>query len=100
MHLREITFLRHSGAISSEWRSLQLSSVADLGERKIIEIILKRLEEMPNMPIPFGDDVSAVEIQGGKLAVLKTDMLIGKTDVPQGMSLSQAARKAVVMNVS
>jgi len=53
------------------------------------------------MPIPFGDDVSAVEIQGGgKLAILKTDMLIGKTDVPHGMSLLQAARKAVVMNIS
>ncbi len=52
------------------------------------------------MPIPFGDDVSAVEIQSGKLAVLKTDMLIGKTDVPKGMSLTQAARKAVVMNIS
>jgi len=55
---------------------------------------------MPNMPIPFGDDVSAVEIEDGKLAVLKTDMLVGKTDVPSGMSLLQAARKAVVMNIS
>jgi thiamine-monophosphate kinase len=55
---------------------------------------------MPNMPVPFGDDVSAVDIGRGKLAVIKTDMLVGKTDVPQGMSLWQAARKAVVMNVS
>jgi thiamine-monophosphate kinase len=55
---------------------------------------------MPKMPVPFGDDVSAVEIGDGKLAVLKTDMLVGKTDVPPGMSLLQAARKAVVMNVS
>jgi len=52
------------------------------------------------MPVPFGDDVSAVEIGGGNLAVLKTDMLVGKTDVPPGVSLSQAARKAVVMNIS
>ena len=55
---------------------------------------------MPNMPIPFGDDVSAVDIGNNKLAILKTDMLVGKTDVPPGMSLWQAARKAVVMNVS
>ena len=34
------------------------------------------------------------------IAVLKTDMLVGKTDVPRGMSLWQAARKAVVMNIS
>ena len=74
--------------------------VEELGERKIIEIILKHLEEMPNMPIPFGDDVSAIDIGHGKLAVIKTDMLVGKTDVPKGMSLWQAARKAVVMNIS
>jgi len=77
-----------------------LKSVEELGERKIIDIILKCLEPMTNMPIPFGDDVSAVDIGSGKLAVIKTDMLIGKTDVPPQMTLWQAARKAVVMNVS
>jgi len=70
------------------------------GERKIIELIVKRLHKMPRMPIPFGDDVSGVDIGGGRLAVLKCDMLVGRTDVPKGMSLRQAARKAVVMNVS
>ena len=55
---------------------------------------------MPNTPVPFGDDVSALDIGNNKLAVLKTDMLVGKTDVPHGMSLWQAARKAVVMNIS
>lgn len=74
--------------------------VEDLGERKIIEIIIGCLDQMPNMPIPFGDDVSAVDIGGEKLAILKTDMLVSKTDIPFGMSLRQAARKAVVMNVS
>jgi thiamine-monophosphate kinase len=71
-----------------------------LGERKIIEIIQSRLDVMPKMPIPFGDDVSAYDIGNGNLAVLKTDMLVDKTDVPPGMSLWQAARKAIVMNVS
>jgi len=52
------------------------------------------------MLIPIGDDVSAHSIGNGKIAVLKTDMLVDKTDVPQGMSLWQAARKAVVMNIS
>ncbi len=55
---------------------------------------------MPNLPVPFGDDVSAVSINERQVAVLKTDMLVGKTDVPKGMSLWQAARKAVVMNIS
>ncbi|MEA2089158.1 MAG: thiamine-phosphate kinase [Thermoproteota archaeon] len=75
-------------------------SVEKLGERKIIYMFLELLEPMPRMPVPFGDDVSAVHIGGGRLAVLKTDMLVGKTDVPSGMSFWQAARKAVVMNVS
>ncbi len=54
---------------------------------------------MPNIIVPFGDDVSAVPLNG-EVAVLKTDMLVAKTDVPEGMSLLQAARKAVVMNIS
>jgi len=77
-----------------------LKSVEELGERGIVDIILRSLEPMPNMPIPFGDDVSAVDVGHGKLAVIKTDMLVGRTDVPQGMSLWQAARKAVVMSIS
>jgi len=55
---------------------------------------------MPDMPIPFGDDVSGVSLISGETAVLKTDMLVGGTDVPEGMSLFAAARKAVVMNIS
>jgi len=77
-----------------------LSLAEKLGERKIIDLILECLDQMPNMPVPFGDDVSAIDIGHGKLAVTKTDMLVGKTDVPQDMSLWQAARKAVVMNIS
>ena len=74
--------------------------VEELGEREIIEIIFKCLEAVPNAPVPFGDDASAIDVGGGRLAVAKTDMLVGRTDVPPGMSLWQAARKAVVMNVS
>ena len=70
-----------------------------LGEHAIIELIHKRLTVMPGMPVPFGDDVSGAPLFG-EVAVLKTDMLVGATDVPPGMSLFQAARKAVVMNVS
>ena len=77
-----------------------MSLVEELGERKIIDLILECLDQMPNMPVPFGDDVSAIDIGREKLAVIKTDMLVGKTDVPQDMSLWQAARKAVVMNIS
>ncbi len=55
---------------------------------------------MPNIPVPFGDDVSAIDIGNQKLAIIKTDMLVGKTDVPPGMTLQQAARKTVIMNIS
>ena len=73
---------------------------SNIGERKIIEIIANHLEAMPNSPVPFGDDVSAVNIDQKQVAVLKTDMLVGKTDVPPNMSMWQAARKALVMNIS
>ncbi len=72
----------------------------DIGEREIIEIIARQLETMPNMPVPFGDDVSGVNLDQNQAAILKTDMLVGKTDVPRHMSLWQAARKAIVMNIS
>jgi len=72
----------------------------NLGEREIIEIIRSHLQLLPKMPIPFGDDVSAYELGNGKLAILKTDMLVDKTDMPPTMSHWQAARKAVIMNIS
>jgi len=77
-----------------------LSSAGKLGERKIIEIFMTLLQRMPRMPISFGDDVSAIDLGKGKLAVIKCDMLVAKTDVPRGMSYWQAARKAVVSTVS
>jgi len=77
-----------------------MRSIGELGERKVIDIIIKCLDTMPNMPVPFGDDVSAINLDANKLAVVKTDMLVGRTDVPPGMSLRQAARKAIVMNIS
>jgi len=77
-----------------------LPLVEELGERRVIEAILRRLDIMPGSPVPLGDDASAVDLGGGRLAVIKADMLVGKTDVPPGMTVRQAARKAVVMNVS
>ena len=71
-----------------------------LGEHKIIQIIQNHLTPMPNIPVPFGDDVSAVTLDEKRVAVLKTDMLVAKTDVPEEMTLFQASRKALIMNVS
>jgi thiamine-monophosphate kinase len=77
-----------------------MSDLSSLGERKIIELIYSLLDKPPITPIMFGDDVSAIPLHGGRLAVLKTDMLVGSIDVPPGMSLYQAARKAAIMNIS
>lgn len=77
-----------------------MDTAEKLGERKIIETIWKHLDKAPNMLVPFGDDVSAVKYENNSLVVLKTDMLVGKTDVPPQMTYWQAARKAVVMNIS
>jgi thiamine-monophosphate kinase len=77
-----------------------MKSNENLGERKIIEIIQSHLDLLPKMPIPFGDDVSAYDIGDSNLAILKTDMLVDKTDVPPKMNLWQASRKAIIMNIS
>lgn len=77
-----------------------MKTIAEIGEKEVIEKIISTLDLMPKMPIPFGDDVSAVQLDNNMLAVLKTDMLVRETDVPSGVSLRQAARKAIVMNVS
>ncbi len=72
----------------------------NLGEHRIIEIIQHHLTPMPQVAVGFGDDVSAISLSERQVAVLKTDMLVAKTDVPKEMSLFQAARKAIIMNVS
>src|SRR5271155_3693964 len=72
-----------------------------LDERDIIELITKRFERLPKGYLPIGDDVAL--IPPGKArdgVVLKSDMLVARTDVPQGMSWEMAARKAVAMCVS
>jgi thiamine-monophosphate kinase len=77
-----------------------MSTAGELGERRIIELLIDRFRRTPKMAVPFGDDVAAITLDKGRLAVLKTDVLVGKTDIPPSMTLRQAARKAVVMNVS
>lgn len=77
-----------------------MRTLAELGEREAIEIIKSALEDTSEAYPPLGDDVSGWRLGGGLLAILKADMLVASTDVPPGMSLYQAARKAVVMNIS
>jgi thiamine-monophosphate kinase len=77
-----------------------MKTMKEIGERKIVNIIIELLEKIPVSPIPYGDDISAVDLGKGKLAYLKCDMLVDRTDVPPGMNLIQVGRKAVVSVVS
>jgi thiamine-monophosphate kinase len=71
-----------------------------LTERQIVGILKRHFDSRPKLPMGFEDDVAAFPMSRGRLVVLKTDMLVGSTDVPLGMTLRQAARKAVVATVS
>ncbi len=77
-----------------------MATIADVGERGLITRIMKHLTVMPSMPVPNWDDVNAISLGDGRCVVLKTDMLVWKTDIPRGMTPFQAGRKAVVMNFS
>ena len=77
-----------------------MPTVSEIGERGLIAIFMKHLTPMPDMPIPFWDDASALDIGDNRALVINTDMLVWETDIPDGMTPFQAARKAVVMNVS
>ena len=71
-----------------------------LTERAIIETLRKRFDDRQPLPLGFEDDVAAFPMRTRDLLILKTDMLVASTDVPPGMTLRQAARKAVVAAVS
>jgi len=77
-----------------------MTRVSDIGERGLIERMMRHLTRMPGMPIPFWDDASALSLGDGRALVINTDMLVWETDIPGGMTPYQAARKSVVMGVS
>ena len=77
-----------------------LSSLSDVGERAVVEGILKLLSPCPKEALPIGDDASALSLGNGLALVVKADMLVASTDVPPGMSNQQIGRKVVTMNFS
>ena len=72
----------------------------DLAEREIIRILTNRFAGKSRVPLGFEDDVSAIPFSSKTWIILKTDMLVGSTDVPPGMTVQEAARKAIVATVS
>ena len=71
-----------------------------LTEHEIIRVLKRRFDSKPRLPLGFEDDVAAFRLSQRTQIVLKTDMLVGSTDVPPGMTVGQAAMKAVAATVS
>ena len=71
-----------------------------LNEREIITVLREQFETKSRLPLGFDDDVASYLFGKTEQLVVKTDMLVGGTDVPPGMTVRQAARKAVVATVS
>jgi thiamine-monophosphate kinase len=70
-----------------------------MNEYDIIDLLTRMAGRLPAGYSPIGDDVATIPSSPGRL-VLKSDMLVGRTDVPPGMTWRQAGRKAVAMCVS
>jgi thiamine-monophosphate kinase len=70
-----------------------------MDENEIISLLTKMAGSLPSGYLPIGDDVAALPAKRGKL-VIKSDMLVARTDVPPGMTWRQAGRKSVAMCVS
>jgi thiamine-monophosphate kinase len=73
--------------------------LANMNEYEIIEMLTQAAGKLPRSFSPIGDDVASMGTGTGRL-VLKADMLVGRTDIPPGMSWRQAGRKSVAMCVS
>src|SRR5947199_9863827 len=71
----------------------------DLTEQEIIRMITNQFAGQPGIPLGFDDDVSAIPLSSKTLIIVKTDMLVGRTDVQPGMTIQEAARKAVVASI-
>lgn len=76
-------------------KTLKLSEV---GEKKLVEYILSRIGVPEELVLGTGDDAVAFNFHGTLVAT--ADMLVASTDIPPGMSMRQAGRKAITMNVS
>src|SRR6267143_1343597 len=71
-----------------------------LTEHEIIRTLTKQFRGQPGVPLGYDDDVSAIPLSSETWIIVKTDMLVGSTDIPPGMTVQEAARKAVVATVS
>jgi len=78
--------------------------IRDFGEKKLIEMIIKKSESFQTVDKNFlrshiGDDAGIVAI-GNKYLVLSSDMLIEKNHFPKEMTYYQKGFKSVTVNLS
>jgi thiamine-monophosphate kinase len=78
----------------------KVQTAKELGEDRIRSIIIKHLGRDPREILGYGDDAIAFRLDGGKVLVAHTDVLVGSTDILPGMNPFYVGWKAVVMNVS
>ncbi|NWG09455.1 MAG: thiamine-phosphate kinase [Nitrososphaerales archaeon] len=70
-----------------------------MNELDIIRIVVETIGQPKPRFSRIGDDVAYLPTKKGRV-VIKSDMLVEKTDVPKGMKLWQVARKSMAMCVS
>uniref|UniRef100_A0A7C5Y824 Thiamine-monophosphate kinase n=1 Tax=Caldiarchaeum subterraneum TaxID=311458 RepID=A0A7C5Y824_CALS0 len=70
----------------------------ELGERHLLQLIMKKFSWPQDVVLPPGDDASGLWFNG--LLITSVDMLVWSTDVPPGMNHYQAGWKAVVSAIS
>ncbi len=69
-------------------------------EREIIRTFTRHFAKGSWTPLGYDEDVAAIPLSRRSWIITKTDMLVGSTDVPPGMTLEEAATKSVVSTVS
>ena len=72
--------------------------LGEIGEKKLLEWIVKRLEEANGALLPPGDD--AVDFPFKGRLIISCDMLAEKTDIPAGVSLRSVGYKAITAATS
>lgn len=73
--------------------------VAQLGERKLVELLTKNLYKGRAVVGAGEDDAAVVEV-GGRWVVLTSDIMFESTHFPKGMKPESIGRKAAVANLS
>src|SRR2546428_11947829 len=66
-----------------------------LREREAIKLLTK-IYGRHDLPLGYEDDVAAVPISPRLWIIVKGDLLVRSTDIPTGMTLSDAGRKSIV----